>query len=216
MKVKLILLFGLSACAYSGPLLITSGSFVLNSNAIWAFVGDGFSASGSQDFGSPVDHCGLCLAPFQLISPLHAPFFSANGLLTLGAKSYILPGASFNGGSPFALGSIFLSPQGTLPTVQGAGTFDVPFSVGGSFCVTDDPSVPPPFPPNPGDPACFSVLGAAVGHYTVSATAIANAFFQPIPTFEIVPVPEPATLGAGTLAMLLMLAAKVRSRVRTS
>jgi len=52
----------------------------------------------------------------------------------------MLPGAGFLGGSPFALGSVFLTPQGALPTVTAAGTYDVLFDVGGSFCVTDDPA----------------------------------------------------------------------------
>ena len=112
---------------------------------------------------------------------MHFPVPTSNGLLTLGAKSYILPGAGFLGGSPFALGSVFLTPQGALPTVTAAGTYDVPFNVGGSFCVTDDLHVPPPSPP---DPACFSVLGTAVAHYTVIATTTPNAFFQPLPTIE--------------------------------
>jgi len=139
---------------------------------------------------------------------VHFPVPTSNGLLTLGAKSYILPGAGFLGGSPFALGSVFLTPQGALPTVTAAGTYDVPFNVGGSFCVTDDSHVPPPSPP---DPACFSVLGTAVAHHTVIATTTPNAFFQPLPTIEILtPVPEPRTLGAGMLVLLLLLAAKYR------
>ena len=122
----------------------------------------------------------------------------------------MLPGAGFLGGSPFAIGSVFLSPQGTLPTVPGAGTYDVPFNVGGSFCVTDDPHVPPPHAP---DPACFSILGSAIAHYTVSSTGTPNAFFQPVPTIEIVPVPEPATLGAGLLVLLSMVAAKSGTKI---
>jgi hypothetical protein len=205
--VKLLLLFGFSACAYSSPLVITGGSFLLSATGEqWSFVGDGFSANGSSD--SFTDHCGFCFAPFQLVDPLHFPITASNGLLTLGANSYILPGASFSGGSPFALGSVFLTPQGALPTATAAGTYNVPFNVGGSFCVTNDPHVPPPTPPNP---ACFSVLGTAVAHYTVIATGEPNAFFQPLPTIEILtPVPEPGTLGAGMLVMLLMLAGKYR------
>src|SRR5260370_19292864 len=42
-------------------------------------------------------------------------------------------------GGPWANGSVFLSPQAGLPTVTAAGTYDVPFNVGGSFCVTDNP-----------------------------------------------------------------------------
>lgn len=207
--VKLILLLGFTVCAYSGPLLITSGSWNLEGSGHWTFAGDGFSASGFNDFLG-LNHCGFCFAPFQLVNPLPVEVPTADGLLTLGAKSYILPGVSFNGGSPFAIGSVFLSPQGTLPTVPGAGTYDVPFNVGGSFCVTDDPHVPPPHAP---DPACFSILGSAIAHYTVSSTGTPNAFFQPVPTIEIVPVPEPATLGAGLLVLLSMVAAKSGTKI---
>lgn len=67
-------------------------------------------------------------------------------------------------------------------------------------------------PPNPG---CFSVLGTALAHYTVLATTTPNAFFQPAPTIEIISSPEPGTLSAGMLAILLLFAAK-RRQVRTS
>jgi hypothetical protein len=208
--VKLILLFGFTVCAYSGPLLITSGSWSLSDfGGHWTFIGDGFSASGFNDFAG-LNHCGFCFAPFPLSNPVPVAVPAANGQLTLGEKSYILPDAGFNGGSPFAVGSVFLSPQGTLPTVPGAGTYDVPFNVGGSFCVTDDPHVPPPHAP---DPACFSILGSAIAHYTVSSTGTPNAFFQPVPTIEIVPVPEPATLGAGLLVLLSMVAAKSGTKI---
>lgn len=209
--VKLVLLLGFSACAYSSPLLITGGNvFLAVSGVAWSFVGDGFSAFGSED--AFTDHCGFCFAPFQLVEPLHFPIPASNGLLTLGANSYILPGAGFSGGSPFARGSVFFSPQGALPTVGGAGTFGpIPFNVGGSFCVTDDPHVLPPSPP---DPACFSVLGTAVAHYTVVATNTPNAFFQPLPTIEILaPVPEPSTVGAGMLGILLMLRGQYRKQL---
>jgi len=207
--VKLILFLGFSACAYSGPLSITGGHFFLNSFGVgWSFVGAGFSAFGEED--AFTDHCGFCLAPFQLVEPLHFPLAASNGVLTLGATSYILPGAGFSGGSPFALGSVFLSPQVVLPTVTGAGTFDVPFNVGGSFCVTNDPHVLPPDPP---DPACFSIAGNAIAHYTVFATTTPNAFFQPLPSIEILtPVPEPSTLEVGILVMLLILVARVRTK----
>jgi len=205
--IKLLVLVGFSACAYSSPLLITSGSFLLSPfGEQWSFAGDGFSANGSSD--SFTDHCGFCFAPFQLVEPLHFPITASNGLLTLGANSYILPGAGFLGDKPYAIGSVFLTPQGALPTVTAAGTYNVPFNVGGSFCFTNDPHVSPPSPP---DPACFSVQGTAIAHYTVVATATPNAFFQPLPTIEILtPVPEPGTLGAGMLVILLMLAGKYR------
>ncbi|HSR06864.1 MAG TPA: hypothetical protein VLM42_06925 [Bryobacteraceae bacterium] len=204
---KLILFFGLATCAYSEPLLITSGTFnVFPMSVVWSFAGDGFSASGNND--PFTDHCGFCYAPFQLVKPAFQPFAAANGNLTLDGKSYILPNLSFNGGSPWASGSVFLSPQGVMPPVQGAGTYDVPFNVGGSFCVTDNPSVPPPFPFDPGNPACFSVIGAAIAHYTVLATDTPNALFQPLPTIEIVSTPEPGTLGAGMFGILLIPAAK--------
>lgn len=214
---KLVLFFGLAACAYSEPLLITTGHFDLYLiDVVWSFAGDGFSMSGNND--PFTDHCGFCFAPFQLVDPLHLRSVgAANGNLTLGGKSYILPNLSFNGGSPWATGSVFLSPQGVMPTVQGAGTYDVPFNVGGSFCVTDNPSVPPPFRFDPGNPACFSVIGAAIAHYTVLATDTPNAFFQPLPTIEIVSTPEPGTLGAGMFGILLILAAKrFRTLTRTT
>jgi hypothetical protein len=210
--VKLILLCGLSACAYSSPLLITGGTFGLSDFGVsFSFVGDGFSAQGSDD-AFPV-HCGFCSAPFQLVNPMPFTLPALNGHITLGGNSYILPDAGFNGGSPWASGSVFLSPQGTLPMVAGAGTYNVPFNVGGSFCVTDNPQVPPPTPPSP---SCFSVLGTAIAHYTVSATGTPNTFFQPLPTIEIVPAPEPGTLSAGMLGIVLMLAAKYRPKAHTS
>ena len=182
---------------------------------VWSFAGDGFSASGNED--PFTGHCGFCFAPFQLVNPLlRDQFAAANGNLTLGEKSYILPSNSFNGGSPWASGSVFLSPQGVLPTVPGAGTYDVPFNVGGSFCVTNDPTVGPPFPFDPGNPACLSVIGTAIAHYTVLGPGTDGGFFQPLPTIEIVSTPEPGTLGAGMCGILLILAAKrFRTLTRT-
>jgi|KBSMisStandDraft_5_1062788.scaffolds.fasta_scaffold02905_12 hypothetical protein len=211
---KLILFFGFAACAYSEPLLITSGYFDLFSiDVFWSFAGDGFSMSGNND--PFTDHCGLCFAPFQLVNPLSPPIAAANGNLTLGEKSYILPNVGFNGGSPWASGSVFLSPQGILPTVSGAGTYDVPFNVGGSFCVTDDPKVQPPSF-DPGNPACFSVIGTAIAHYTVVGPGPDGQFVQPLPTIEILSTPEPGTLGAGMFGILLILAAKCsRTLTRT-
>ena len=210
--VKLLLLFGFSAAAYSSPLLITGGSFLLDPfGEGWSFVGDGFSANGSSD--AFTGHCGFCFAPFQLVDPVHFQVSASNGLLTLGANSYILPGVGFLGGSPYAVGSVYLTPQGVLPTITAAGAYNVPFNVGGSFCVTNDPHMPPPSPP---DPACFSVQGTAIAHYTVVTTNTPNAFSQPLPTIEVLtPVPEPGTLGAGMLVILLMVAGKYR-KVRPS
>jgi hypothetical protein len=68
-------------------------------------------------------------------------------------------------------------------------------------------------PPNPG---CFSVLGTALAHYTVLATSTPNAFFQPAPTIEIISTPEPGTLSAGMLAILLLFAAERSTQERPS
>ena len=66
--VKLFLLFGFSAAAYSSPLQITGGSFFLStSGEQWSFVGDGFSANGASD--ALTDRCGVCFAPFHLVDP---------------------------------------------------------------------------------------------------------------------------------------------------
>lgn len=212
--VVLIVLFEFSPYAFSSTLVITSGTFTLGrSREAWSFAGDGFSAFGSDDSFSTV-LCGFCSAPFQLVNPLPIPTFSpVGGNFTVGGKSYILPDLVFMGTSPWAISSVFLSPQGALPTVPGAGTYDVPFTVGGSFCVTDDPNVPPPHF-DMSNPACFSVIGAAIAHYTVVAINGPNAFFQPLPTIEIVPTPEPSTLGAGMLGILLIFAVR-RSRMLT-
>jgi len=207
--VTLIPLFGFSLCASSEPLLITSGRWNLVPPGHWEFIGDGFSAFGDNDF-TDIIHCGFCLAPFQLRNPVPLPSSAAFGVLTLGEKSYTFPNLE-TPLHPWARGFVFLTPQDTLPTITEAGTYDVPFNVGGSFCVTDDPHVVPPFPPDPGNPSCFSVLGAAIAHYTVFAGN--GGFFQPAPTIEIVPVPEPGTVGAGMLAIVLMLAAKYRTKV---
>jgi hypothetical protein len=190
-------------------LLITSGRWNLVPPGHWEFIGDGFSAFGDNDF-TDIIHCGFCLAPFQLRNPVPLPSSAAFGVLTLGEKSYTFPNLE-TPLHPWARGFVFLTPQDTLPTITEAGTYDVPFNVGGSFCVTDDPHVVPPFPPDPGNPSCFSVLGAAIAHYTVFAGN--GGFFQPAPTIEIVPVPEPGTVGAGMLAIVLMLAAKYRTKV---
>ena len=210
---KLVLFFGLAACAYSDTLLITSGTFqVFPITVAWSFAGDGFSASGNYD--PFTNDCGLCFAPFQLRNPVGLPFQAANGNLTIDGMFYHLPSNSFNGGSPWASGSIFFTPQGVLPTVAGVGTYDVPFSVGGLFCITNDPSVPPP-PFDPNNPACFSLIGAAIAHYTVLAANVPNAFYQPLPTIEIVSTPEPGTLGAGMFGILLTLAAKRFQRLHS-
>ncbi len=139
--VKLVLLLAFSACAWSGPLVITSGRFDLSPfDVFWAFGGNGFSALGHDDHFT--DQCGFCMAPFQLVNPVFRSVNAANGQITLGAKGYILPNPVSFGlypGGPWANGSVFLSPQAGLPTVTAAGTYDVPFNVGGSFCVTDNP-----------------------------------------------------------------------------
>lgn len=206
---KFFLFFGLAACAYPDPLLITSGTFSLySSEAVFSFVGDGFSLSAMHDDGvSP--GCPLCPAPYPLTAPLFSPIFAQDGQLTFGQKSYVIPHpVSFMGQSPWAEGTVFLAPQGVMPTVPGAGTYDVPFNVEGSFCVTDNGSVPPPFF-DPGNPACFSFIGAAIAHYKVTEAINApNLFFQALPTIEIVSTPEPGTLGAGMFGVLLILAAK--------
>jgi len=208
--VQLILLFGFSLCAYSEPVLITSGHLdVALFDVGFSFVGDGFQAQGNDDV--PGSYCGFCPNGFSLINPMPFQVNAVNGILILGDKSYVLPSLAFMGTSPWARGFVFLRPQGTLPTITAAGTYDVAFAVGGSFCVTDDPQVAPPFPPDPGNPDCFSVLGGALAHYTVFATSTPDWFFQPIPTIEIVPVPEPGTLGAAMLALVLILATKYRT-----
>jgi hypothetical protein len=205
--VKLILICGFSLCAFSEPLLITSGHVNLDTfNVGWSFGGDGFSAAGSDDRAT--DHCGLCFGPFQLVDPVFSTVNAVNGFLILGNNAYTLPDLAFNFTSPFAVGSVFFSPQGILPTVTGPGTFDVPFNIGGSFCTSDQPHVPPPTPPNP---ACVSLIGSAVAHYTVIPTGEPNAFFQPLPTFDIVaPVPEPSTLGIGVILIPMLLGAARR------
>jgi len=207
--VKLILLCGFSLCAFSEPLLITSGHVNLDTFDVgWSFAGDGFSAAGFDDHFT--NNCGFCFGPFQLAEPVLSTVNAANGFLILGNNAYKLPDLSFNFNSPFAVGSVFFKPQSILPTVTGAGTFDVPFNVGGSFCTTGDPHVFPPTPPNP---VCISMIGSAVAHYTVIPTGQPNAFFQPLPTIDIVsPVPEPSTLGVGVVLIpLLLLGARRRS-----
>jgi hypothetical protein len=128
-----------------------------------------------------------------------------------GANVYVFPGVSFLlGRSPFAFGSVFLRPEGTLPTVTSAGLYDVPFEVGGSFCVTDDPNV---LPPSSG-PGCFSVTGSAMAHYRVIETNTPNAFFQPLPTIEILApthMPEPGTWLVG-LPLFAFLVYRIRMR----
>src|SRR5437762_2644847 len=99
--VKIVLLFGLSACAYAEPLLLTGGSWNLEGHGHWTFIGDGFSAFGDDDF-TGVNHCGFCLAPFQLPNPLPVSVPANSGLLTLGEKSYILPDAGFLFNRPWA------------------------------------------------------------------------------------------------------------------
>jgi hypothetical protein len=211
--VKLVLLFGFSACAYAGTIAITGGGFGLDPFEVsWGLGGDGFSASGADDHFT--SHCGFCYAPFQLVNPVVGSVSAFNGGLTFGGKYYMLPSLAFFGDTPWAVGSVFFGPQAPLPMVTGAGTYDVPFIVSASFCVTDNPPVPPPFPP---DPACFSASGTAIAHYTVIATTTPNAFFQPAPTVSVVtPVtidtPEPGTLSVGMLVILLMLAAKCRAK----
>jgi len=201
--LKAVMLLGLPVCAYSETLLITGGSVSLfgAGGMVWWFVGDGFTAHGAAET-YPLE-C-FCVAPFQLLNPLPFPIDAGNGGLTLGQNSYVIPVYPPIGCLiclvPFASGSVFLTPDGTLPTVTAAGTYDVPFDVGGSFCLT---------PPTPPDPACFSVIGTAVAHYTVIEVIGTNHFFQRIPTFEILaPVPEPGTLDSGAFIILLMLLAK--------
>jgi len=202
--VKLILLFGFCACAYSGTIAITGGSFYLDPFGVsWSLVGEGFSASGWDDHFT--SHCGFCYAPFQLVNPVFGSVNALNGYVNFGGNGYSLPsiGFPFGGGYPWGNGSVFLGPRDPLPTVTAAGTYDVPFIVGASFCVTDNPKVLPPSPPD----ACFSAAGTAMVHYQVFATADPNGFYQPLPTVSMV-IPEPGTLGAGLLVILLMLAAK--------
>jgi len=210
----LLVFFGLSACAYSGPLLITSGSWNLQGSGSWTFSGDGFSASGFNDFIG-LNHCGFCFAPFQLQDPLPFSSYAADGSLQIGANTYVFPNLTFMGGSPWATGQVFLSPQGTLPIVSGAGAYNVLYDIGGSFCVTNNPAVPPPFPPDLSNPACLSLQGRAIAHFTVVATSTPNAFFQPVPTIEILAAPEPGTVGAGMLSVLLILIATRRAKVQT-
>jgi hypothetical protein len=225
--MKTLLLFLLAGVAPAGPLLITGGSFVLGdrfSNTLWSFVGDGFSAQGSINV--PTFNCGgdegvvgspTCFAPFQLFDPLgpYSPFRAENGFVTLGEKSYAF-GSINRDLIPWAFGMVFLSPQGTLPTVTAAGTYDALFDVGGTFCVTDDPHGVPnsPFDAILG-PGCVSLLGTAVADYRVTAQPAGGpypeSFFQFLPTIEILPAPEPGTWLMGIPLLLgFLFAAKVR------
>jgi hypothetical protein len=67
------LLLGFSACAYSGPIAITGGSFNLSPFEVsWSLVGEGFSASGADDYFTT--WCGFCFAPFQLNVTVSGPY----------------------------------------------------------------------------------------------------------------------------------------------
>jgi hypothetical protein len=146
--VKLVLLLGFSACAYSGPIAITGGSFNLSSFEVsWSLVGEGFSALGADEHFPT--WCGFCFAPFQLNDPVFSPVNAANGYVNFGGKFYGLPSLAFFGDVPWGVGSVFMRPQAPLPMVTAAGTWDIPFDVGASFCVTDNPLVPRPFPRTP-------------------------------------------------------------------
>ena len=101
--LKLILLFAFSACAYSGRLVITAGSIFPSTFEVdWAISGNGFSASGFDDSFS--EHCGFCMAPFQLVPPLSS-FPARNGFFMIGGHGYSLPTLAVPSG-PFALGSV--------------------------------------------------------------------------------------------------------------
>lgn len=189
----------LAGAALASPITITSGYFNLGptdmSGVGWSFTGDGFYTTGYND--NFVTHCGFCSGPFQLVNPLYSQPIAQNGFLLLGSKGYTpLYSNFFDLKSPAFVGSVFLAPHGPLPVVSAAGTYDVQFDVGGAFCVSDDPHVLRPTMEGPG---CFSVIGSAVAHYSVFQTSTPNAFFQPIPTIEIVTFhnPEPGTWFVG-------------------
>jgi|SRR5579872_4367391 len=206
--VKLILLFGFSMSAYSAPFLITSGQIVSTTmgQENWSLSGTGGFFAAGVDVDVAVNYCD-CAFPFQLVQPLYV-LLTLHSSFGFGAYSYsngifLVPSTGF--------GSVNISPQVPLPIVTEPGLYEVPYNVDASFCGTD---------PAPQPQRCFSAVGTAIAHYEVSSagTSFPNFGIQPPPTLDISvqDTPEPGTLGAGTLFILVILAGRTRrSRFRT-
>jgi len=163
--VKLILLFGFSACAYAGPFLITGGRIEI--------ITDFHLLGRSLAMGSPRTVCRpwyrflrslLCSLPVD--QPRAQPVTATNGELAFGGKVYILPvWISIQ----YALGRWGRFPRASGSAADSNGHRNVrhPVQCGCIDLRTDNRgSAGPPARRTQG---CFSAAGTAIVHYSVLA-----------------------------------------------
>jgi len=151
--LKLVLLFGLAACAYSAPLLITSGDIHVSSTTpvgTFALAGSDFSATGSfrsRESAWLNVYCSQGGCPESVIIP--------GRTIGVGASDFILGGTAALDGttfSPIVWGNEGVAhPSGLQITdpdipLNGPGTYVFPFSFTGSLCATINDFGPPIVP----------------------------------------------------------------------
>ena len=187
--LKLVLLFGLAACAYSAPLLITSGDIHVSITTVGTYdlAGSDFSATGSfrRESAWPTQYCLQGGCPESVIIP---------GRTVGVGYSDLLGGTATLDGTTFSPAMVLRITDPDMP-VNGPGTYVFPFSFTGSVCGT---TAAPVFP-CPVDLTGSGLLTLIYGPSTYD-----NGRFVVLDETYTFNTPEPASIVLVGTALILL------------